>query len=144
MKIFDFDTEDYDNLSTSQLKRMCDYWLRQYLLSKAKRKGMSGYIYCPLKNSWYPEHKMQVAHYIDRGIMSTRYNLDNCNLISEQSNVWDAQVQKEGWKSKHHFEYTHWLGEKKVSKLLDMSKEMVIFTPADYIKKIKKFRNGRK
>lgn len=140
MKIFDFETTDYDSLTISQLKRIADYWARQYLLSKAKRKGMSGYVYCPLKNTWYPEHKMQVAHFIDRGIMSTRYDLDNINLISEQSNVWDAQIPKEGYKSKHHHDYEKSLGPKIVEKLRKKAEELILMNKEDYIKIIEKFR----
>lgn len=143
MKKIDFDTEDYSSLKISELKRICDYWLRKYLLSKAPRKGMSGYIYCPLKNSWYPEHKIQAAHFIDRSVMCTRYDLDNVNLVSEQSNVWDAQIRKEGYKSKHHHDYEHWLGKRKVEKLLELSKEIRIFAREDYIELIEKFRDGR-
>lgn len=77
--------------------------------------------------------------------MSTRYDLDNCHLISSQSNTWDAQVPKEGYKSLHHYEYEIWLrqkiGEKKFEELLCKSKKLVIFTKKDYIKVIKKFRD---
>ncbi len=141
LKKIDFNTEDYDNLKISELKRMCDYWLRQYLLKKAKRKGMSGYIYCPIKNTWYPEHKMQVAHYIDRACMNLRYDLKNVKLISEQSNMWDAQIPKEGYKSKHHFEYEQIL--KKKDKIYLQEQNIVrIFARRDFIETIEKFKNG--
>ena len=98
-KKLDLNTEDLENLSNSDLKKVADYWLRQYLL---RREGNLKYLHCPLKNKSYPIENMQVAHFIDRGIMNTRYDLCNCHLISKQSNEWDAQVQKEGYKSLHH------------------------------------------
>lgn len=138
-KPIDFNTEDLEVLKISELKRIADYWLRQYLLKKAKRRN--NLIYCPLKEKWYPEHKIQVAHFIDRAMMSCRYDLNNCNLISEQSNSWDAQIPKEGYKSKHHYDYEMWLGQKKVEKLLQKSKQLIIFAREDYISIINKFRN---
>lgn len=142
MKKIDFNTEDYDSLKISELKRMADFWLRQYLLKMAKRKGVSGYIFCPIKNSWYPEYKMQVAHYIDRACMNLRYDLKNVKLISEQSNSWDSQIPKEGYKSKHHKEYSLILKKKDKQYLLD-NNIIRIFARQDYIDAIEKFKNGR-
>ena len=85
---------------------------------------------------------MQVAHYIDRGIMNTRYDLCNCHLVSKQSNKWDAQVQKEGYKSLHHYDYEQYLGEQIVKDLRERGKEIKIFYKDDYIEIINKFRNN--
>lgn len=139
-KRIDFNTEDLESLTHSQLKRVTDYWLRQYLLSEADIRN--GRIRCPIKGKWYPINKIQVCHYIDRATMCLRYDLTNCHLISEASNVWDARIAEEGYKSKHHKEYEEYLGEKNMEYLLDMSKKICIFAKEDYISKIKEFRNG--
>ena len=142
-KKLDFKTEDLESLSNSDLKKIADYELRQYLLGKQKN-GI--YYYCPLKKKNYPLTQMQVAHYIDRGIMNTRYDLTNCHLVSKQSNEWDAQVQKEGYKSLHHFDYEVFLknsyGENIIDILKSKSKELKIFYKKDYINIINKFRNN--
>ena len=142
-KKLDFKTEDLESLSNSDLKKIADYELRQYLLGKQKN-GI--YYYCPLKKKNYPLTQMQVAHYIDRGIMNTRYDLTNCHLVSKQSNEWDAQVQKEGYKSLHHFDYELFLknkyGENIIGILKSKSKEIKIFYKDDYIEVINKFRNN--
>ena len=142
-KKLDFNTEDLENLSNSDLKKIADYELRQYLLGKQKN-GI--YYYCPLKKKNYPLTQMQVAHYIDRGIMNTRYDLTNCHLVSKQSNEWDAQVQKEGYKSLHHFDYEVFLknsyGENIIDILKSKSKELKIFYKKDYINIINEFRNN--
>jgi hypothetical protein len=141
-KKLDFKTEDLESLSNSDLKKIADYELRQYLLGKQKN-GI--YYYCPLKKKNYPLTQMQVAHYIDRGIMNTRYDLTNCHLVSKQSNEWDAQVQKEGYKSLHHFDYEVFLknsyGENIIDILKSKSKELKIFYKKDYINIINEFRN---
>lgn len=62
-KKLDFNTQDLEKLSNSELKRVADYWLRQYLL---RREGNYNYLHCPLKNKFYPREVMQVAHFIDR------------------------------------------------------------------------------
>lgn len=139
-KHFDFSTEDYDSLTVSQLKQQADYWLRQYLLSSADTKN--GRYWCPLKQSWFSKDDIQVAHYIDRNVISLRYDLENCHLVSKQSNSFDAQISYQGYKSKHHFEYEQWLGREIVEKLVAMSKNLTIFARQDYIEKIKFFRNG--
>jgi|AntRauTorckE6833_2_1112554.scaffolds.fasta_scaffold30883_2 hypothetical protein len=143
-KNFDFNTEDYKTLSKSQLKKMCDYWVRRYLLSKAKKNGRNE-IKCPLKNKYYKKEKINVSHFIDRACMNTRYDLNNIFLISEDSNVWDAKIQVEGYKSLHHKEYEEWLreklGKKEFDNLLVKSKKIRIFADQDYIELIKKFRN---
>ena len=138
-KKLDFNTEDLESLSNSDLKKIADYELRQYLL---RREGDVNYIFCPLKNKNYPKENMQVAHYIDRGIMNTRYDLTNCHLVSKQSNEWDAQVTKDGYKSLHHYDYEQYLGEQIIKDLRERSKEIKIFYKEDYIKIINKFRNN--
>lgn len=140
-KKLDFNTEDYEELKVSELKRLCDYWFRQYLLSKAARKGTS--IYCPIKKRYYSESKIQVCHFIDRATMCLRYDETNCNLLSAQSNMYDSSTPKEGYKSLHHYDYEMWLGEKKVEYLLDKSKDICIFARQDYVNLICKFKNGR-
>lgn len=142
MKKFDFKTTEYSSLSNSQLKRLCDYELRQYLLRSAE-KDSRGNIWCPLKGRYYPEDKIHVAHFFDRGVMNTRYSIENCHLISEASNVWDAQVQEEGWKSKHHKEYEEYLKNTlNFKKLLVESKVMRIFARQEYINLIEDFRKN--
>lgn len=138
----DFETDDLDKLSISELKRTADYWLRQFLLHEQKNNT---YLWCPIKNKTCHKNKMHVAHFIDRAVMNTRYDLYNCHLISEDSNVWDAQIPSEGFKSKHHKEYEDWLkekiGEEKLKELLHKSKELCIFAKEDYINVINRFRN---
>jgi len=140
-KKLDYNTKDLESLSTSDLKKVCDYSLRHYLLANQE----STYYFCPLKEKNYSTDKMHVAHFYDRGIMSTRYDLNNCHLISSQSNTWDSQIPKEGYKSLHHYEYEIWLhqklGEKKFKELLCNSKKLITFAKEDYIKLIKKFRD---
>lgn len=140
MKRIDFNTEDFDELKISELKRIADYWLRQSLLYISKRNGLN-YVLCPLKNKYYPEDRMQASHFIDRSCMELRYDLDNVHLISSNSNMWDAKVPVEGYKSKHHKEYEEYLGEEKVENLLHRSKKITIFARQDYIDVIKRFRD---
>lgn len=137
-KKLDYNTENLESLSNSDLKKLADYWLRQYIL---KREGNFNYYHCPLKNKSYSKDKMHIAHFIDRQCMNTRYDLTNCHLISEQSNKWDAQIQKEGYKSLHHYDYEKYLGEKIVKDLKERSKILRVFKKEDYIEIINKFRN---
>ena len=141
-KKLDLNTEDLENLSNSDLKKVADYELRQFLL----RKAGNNYIFCPIKKKNFPQENMHCCHYYDRGIMSLRYDLKNVHLISAVSNTFDAQVQVEGYKSKHHYEYELYLrsiyGDEVMKYLLDKSKEVVIFYKTDYIKIINEFRNG--
>lgn len=137
-KKVDFNANDFDKLKISELKRMADYWLRQYLLSKANKRGNK--IFCPLKKRWYSEDKIHVAHFIDRNKNNTRYSLVNCNLLSAQSNMWDSKIMIDGYKSLHHKEYAEWLGEEKVKFLLEESKKICIFARRDYVELIEKFR----
>ena len=141
-KKLDFNTEDLENLSNSDLKKVADYELRQYLL----RNHTHQYYTCPLKNKKYPVDQMHACHYIDRQCMALRYNLRNVHLISAISNTFDAQVQVDGYKSKHHKEYEEFLVEEYGSEVLDFlrekSKEVKIFYKEDYIEVINKFRNN--
>ena len=141
-KKLDFNTEDLENLSNSDLKKVADYELRQYLL----RNHTHQYYTCPLKNKKYPVDQMHACHYIDRQCMALRYNLRNVHLISAISNTFDAQVQVDGYKSKHHKEYEEFLVEEYGSEVLDFlrekSKEIKIFYKEDYIEVINKFRNN--
>ena len=141
-KKLDFNTEDLESLSNSDLKKIADYELRQYLL----RNHPHQYYTCPLKNKKYPVDQMHACHYIDRQCMALRYNLRNVHLISAISNTFDAQVQVDGYKSKHHYEYELYLrsiyGDEVMKYLLDKSKEVVIFYKEDYIEVINKFRNN--
>lgn len=143
-KKLDFNTTDLEILSNSDLKKIADYALRQNLLRNNNRTD--GMYRCPLKRQWYQKDKIHVAHFHDRNRLNTRFSLDNCHLISEQSNMWEAQILYEGYKSKHHYEYEIWLreklGDEKFEKLLQESKELVIFTKSDYIEIINKFRNN--
>lgn len=141
----DFNTEDLESLSLSELKRTADYWLRQYLLKSAEK--INGKIYCPIKNKWYSEDKMHVCHYIDRGkSMWTRYDLKNCHLLSAESNTWDAQIPYEGYKSKHHFEYEIYLkslySDDVIDELTNLSNKKDVFTKNDYINVINELKNG--
>ena len=140
-KKLDFNTEDLENLSNSDLKKIADYELRQYLLRTVKNPQ-----FCPIKKRMVDTYNMQVAHFIDRQCMALRYDLRNCHLISKFSNEFDAQVQVEGFKSKHHKEYEEFLVEEYGSDVLDFlrkkSKEVKIFYKEDYIEVINKFRNN--
>ena len=141
-KKLDFNTQDLESISNSDLKKIADYELRQYLL----RNHPHQYYTCPLKNKKYPVDQMHACHYIDRQCMALRYDLRNVHLISAVSNTYDAQVQVEGYKSKHHKEYEEFLIEEYGSEVLDFlrekSKEVKIFYKEDYIEVINKFRNN--
>ena len=143
-KAFDFNTTEYDKLSVSQLKRQADYWLRFYLLETTASFGER--IWCPLKKQSYHKDQMQVAHFIDRQCMTLRYSLFNCHLISKASNEYDAQIQVEGYKSKHHKEYEEWILQEYEPAVLDFlrekSKEIKVFQRQDYIEVINKFRGN--
>ena len=144
-KKLDYNTEDLESLSTSELKKLGDYWLRQYLLEKAE--NINGKYFCPLKKRWYTINKIQVCHYIDRGYsMWTRYLLKNCHLMSEETNCWDSKISKEGYKSLHHYDYEQFLvleyGEDIIKILREKSENKDIFRKEDYIEVINKFRNN--
>lgn len=128
----------YEKFSISQLKKEADKLLRQYLLSI---KSVEGRVKCPIKNKWYPNNKVNVSHFIDRACMELRYDLDNCHLLSEQSNMWDSKIPKEGYKSLHHYDYEQYLGKDKVKELIERSKKITILYRADYLNLIKKFKD---
>ncbi len=139
----DYNTEDLERLSNSELKKLADYWLRQYLLRASV--GFGERVWCPIKKQSYHKDQVHCCHYYDRAIMNLRYDLKNVHLISAVSNTFDAQVQVEGHKSKHHKEYEEFLiekyGQEEFNKLTEMSKELKLFKQEDYIKVIKQFRN---
>lgn len=143
-KKLDFNTEDLERLSNSELKKIADHWLRQYLLKNTT--GFGERYYCPIKKRSYHKSEMHCCHYIDRQCMALRYDLRNVHLISAVSNTYDAQVQVEGYKSKHHKEYEEFLieeyGDAVLSFLREKSKEIKIFYKEDYIEIINKFRNN--
>lgn len=130
---------ELEKFSNSVLKRVSDYCFRKVLLNRVERNGQ-GKIFCPLKRRWFSEGEMDVAHWIDRGTMATRYSFDNCHLISSQSNQWDAAIPHKGYKSKHHYDYETWLGEDKVNVLKELSKQIVRMKKEDYIELILKLR----
>jgi len=143
-KKLDYDTEDLESLSNSELKKIADYELRNYLLRTTARMGDR--YWCPIKKKSYHKVDMHCCHYVDRGVMNLRYDLKNVHLISAVSNTYDAQVQVEGYKSKHHKEYEEFLiveyGSDVLSFLAEKSKELKVFYKEDYIKVINKFRNN--
>jgi len=143
-KKLDYNTEDLESLSNSDLKKVADHELRNYLLRNTA--GFGERIWCPLKKQSYHKDQMHSCHYIDRQCMALRYDLRNVHLISAVSNTFDAQVQVEGYKSKHHKEYEEFLIEEYGSDVLDFlrekSKEIKIFYKEDYIEIINKFRNN--
>lgn len=142
-KPLDYNTTDCKTLKISELKRMADYWFRYYLLSKVSRNGKGG-IWCPIKEKHYPEDKMHVAHFRDRHHIESRYDEDNCHLISEESNLWDSKIPYGNYKSLHHYEYEVYLrkkiGHKKVEKLLHSTHNLSIFGRQYYIDVINEFR----
>ena len=141
-KKLDYNEEDLESLSNSDLKKLGDYWLRQYLL----RVHPNQYYTCPIKNRKYPVDQMHCCHYEDRANLWTRYNLLNVHLLSAQSNTWDAQIMVEGYKSKHHKEYSQWLikeyGAEILNTLREQAKRTDSFKKEDYIEVINKFRNN--
>lgn len=142
-KKLNWDEDDLESLPNGDLKKLGDYWMRVYVLENAEKRN--GKYYCPLKEQWYAEDRMHLCHYIDRGIIKHRFDLDNVHLISSVSNTFEAQIPAVGFKSKHHKEYEEYLilkiGEKKFNNLLGSKNNLTIFTQADYIRVIKQFRN---
>jgi len=142
-KKLDYNTEDLESLSNSDLKKVADYWLRQYLLKNSE--NVNGKYLCPIKNKWYTPDKIQVCHYIDRGYsMWTRYFLKNCHLMSEETNCWDSKILVNGYKSKHHKEYQEYLvrtyGVTILNELEEISNNKNIFNKQNYITTINDFR----
>ena len=143
-KKLDFNTEDLESLSNSDLKKVADYELRNYLLRNTT--GFGERVWCPIKKQSYHKDQIHCCHYYDRAIMSLRYDLRNVHLISAVSNTFDAQVPKEGYKSLHHYDYEQLLikeyGSEVLDSLRERSKEVKIFYKEDYIEVINKFRNN--
>src|SRR5699024_9244855 len=52
--MMNFNNKNLDNLPISKLKRICDYWLRRYLIRHAD-KNVFGKIYCPIKKKFIGE-----------------------------------------------------------------------------------------
>lgn len=146
IKKLDYNTEDLENLSNSNLKKIADYELRNYLLRNAT--GFGDRVWCPIKKQSYHKDQIHCCHFYDRGIMSLRYDLKNVHLISAVSNTFDAQVQVEGYKSLHHYEYEQFLIKEYnynvLEYLAEKSKEVKLFYKEDYIEIIKHFRNDCK
>jgi len=144
MKKLDYNTEDLESLSNSELKKVADYSMRQYLLKSSRSVG--SFYWCPLKNKNYRVENMQVAHYIDRSILSLRFDLYNCHLISKESNEYDSKIMVEGYKSKHHKEYEEYLKSEYGEGIFDYFKMKsdikTPFTKQDYIKVINTLRNA--
>ena len=143
-KKLDYNTEDLESLPNSDLKKLGDYWLRQYLLNHTS--GFGERFYCELKKQSFHKDQMHVCHYEDRANLWTRFDLQNCYLISAQSNTWDSQILVEGYKSLHHKEYSEWLvkkyGEGILEILREKAKSTETFRKQNYIEAINKFRNN--
>jgi hypothetical protein len=143
-KKLDYNTEDLESLSNSELKKLGDYWLRQYLLNNTV--GSGEIIYCELKKRNYHKDQMQVAHFFDRHILQLRFNLTNCHLISKESNEYDSKIMVDNYKSKHHKEYEEWLKQKYGEDIVEVLRNEIDiskpFTKQDYIETINKFRNA--
>ena len=136
---FNAPIEVLESYSTSQLKRVCDYWFRQMLLYKAV-KNDRGEIYCVLTSSFNAAESTHVCHFIDRAFNSTRYSEDNCVLCSEYTNTFEAQVESAGHKSLHHKKFSEYLGKDKVEKLNLLSKDIVKHSKWDYLEMIEQFK----
>lgn len=143
-KKLDYNTEDLESLSNSELKKLGDYWLRDYLLRTST--GFGERVWCPIKKQSYHKDQIHCCHYEDRIHPWTRYSLLNVHLLSAQSNTWDSQIMVEGHKSKHHKEYGEWLIEEYGVEILNTlrkeAKRTDSFRKEDYIEVINKFRNN--
>lgn len=143
-QIFDFNAplSELEGYTLSKLKKVCDYWFRKYMLSIVKgRRG--DFIFCPLTEKYYHIEDMHVCHYIDRANSGLRYSEDNCILCSKHSNMFEAQVQVDGYKSLHHKKFEEYLGAKKIEFLKQISENIVKYTKEDYINNIVKFRQKK-
>lgn len=123
------------------LKRELNTQIRAYFLSHAV-KNEDGLYYCPLKRKFFQEQDMQVAHFIDRNKSATVYYKDNLLLCSKQSNVWDAKVPIEGYKSKHHKDYEEYIGQCKADYLRKLSENRVSYNRQDLTDLIKMYKNN--
>lgn len=118
-KKLDYNIEDLESLSNSDLKKLADHELRcSYLLKSTA--GFGKRLWCPLKKQSYHKDQMQVAHFFDRHILSLRWDLFNCHLISKESNEYDSKIMVECYKSKHHKEYEEFLIEEYGSNIIEV------------------------
>ena len=141
-RILDFNAtvDILEGYSISELKRVCDFWFRKYLIVYLGNRGKS-FILCPLSNRKVKMQDVQVCHFIDRAKMILRYSEDNCILCSEYSNVYEARIKEEGYKSLHHKKFEEYIGAEKTKKLNNLSQQIVIYTKQDYINMIQKFKS---
>jgi len=144
----DFNTpeEELSSLSLSKLKRICDFWFRFYLLSRAE-KDSKGRVFCIVSEKWLYPSELHVCHFKDRSILSLRYSEDNCVLCSSESNTWEATLPDETkeYKSLHHQKFAEGLLKKDKEKIKNMellAKNIVVYQKDDYINQIIKFRKG--
>lgn len=135
---------ELEKLSLSSLKRVCDFWFRKYLLYVAER-DLQGRVYCAITEKYLAEDDVHVCHFMDRQIMSLRYNEDNCILCSAYSNSFESTVPDESkeFKSLHHRKFAAALNKKdkeKTKKIELLSKQIVRYSKQDYLDMIVKFR----
>jgi hypothetical protein len=140
MGYVDVHKKDLSKAKITDLKRIADYWFRQYLLSKANR-NKHGSIYCPLIRKWVHESQIHVCHFIDRQKGRLRYSEENCILASAYTNTVQADVRVEGYKSLHHKLFAAYLGEERVKYLNEKAKELLRRDKVDYITLISKYKN---
>lgn len=138
---FNADVSVLEGYSMSELRKVCDFWFRKYLMGVlgVKEKGS---ILCPLTNIKMRVEDAHVCHYIDRARMALRYSEDNCVLCSKYSNTIESRISEEGYKSLHHKKFEDFLGAEKIEKLKTLSQQVVIYTKEDYLCMINKFRNA--
>ncbi len=140
-QILDFTAtkEVLETYTISQLRKVCDYWFRRYLIKVGGFEGKD-FILCPLTGGRTKMENIHVCHYIDRARMILRYSEDNCVLCSAYTNTFEAHVKEEGFKSLHHKKFEDFLGAEKIEKLNNLSQEVVVYSKDDYINMINKFR----
>jgi hypothetical protein len=132
---------DLEEYTTSQLRKIANYYLRKYLLQNSERNG-KGEIFCPLKKKWYHEKDMEVSHYISRRCKHLELELDNVILSAKDSNTWDNLIfLTEFGVSQHIKDYTDYIGNDKANKLKELKNKtpIQIMTKDYYINKIKYF-----
>lgn len=136
---FNADVSVLEGYSLSELRKVCDYWFRRYLIF-CSGVGEKGFILCPLTNIKVRVEDAHVCHFVDRARMSLRYSEDNCVLCSKYSNTIESRISEEGYKSLHHKKFEDFLGAKKIEELKILSQQVVIYTKEDYLCMINKFR----